>query len=89
MSLLLNLVGGTFKDWITHKTALEKEKATARAKMMSDGINGYSDEFLVLVWSYPLIASFIPSLQPGVRQGFTFLSVLPEWYIGEIGRAHV
>lgn len=82
MSLLLNLVGGTFKDWLSYTTELAKQKQIARSKVMNDGISGYSDEFLVLVWSYPVIASFIPDLQYSVAQGFSFLETMPEWYIG-------
>ena len=82
MSLLLNLVGGTFKDWVSHKSELEKRKAVARIENVSKGIPGYSDEFLIVVWSYPFVASFIPSLQPSVSAGFNFMATMPEWYVG-------
>lgn len=78
---LLNLVGGTVKDWVKSRSKISEVKAVARAQNVSKGIAGYSDEFLVLVWAYPLIASFVPMLQPSVAAGFVHLNSLPEWYV--------
>lgn len=76
--LIGSLVGGTFKDYSVKKGEISEIKAKAQI----EGLNGYSDEYLVLIWSYPVIASFIPSLQPSVAQGMEYLQTLPEWYIG-------
>tara|TARA_R110000737_G_C14623309_1_gene493982 strand:- start:435 stop:752 length:318 start_codon:yes stop_codon:yes gene_type:complete len=81
-SLIANLVGGTFSKYVTKKGEIAEKKAVARIENVSKGISGYSDEYLVLIWSYPVIASFVPSLQPSVEQGMNYLTTLPEWYIG-------
>jgi hypothetical protein len=81
-SLIANLVGGTFSKYVTNKGEIEDKKAVARIENVSKGITGYSDEYLVLIWSYPVIASFVPSLQPSMAEGMTYLETLPDWYVG-------
>jgi hypothetical protein len=81
-AMLLSLMGGTFKDWLSNKQEVEKAKAIARIEHVKNGIPGYSDEYLVLVWSYPFIAAFIPALQPSVEAGFEFMEAMPDWYVG-------
>ena len=80
--LLLSLLGGTFKDWVGSKSKVAEVKAIAKAQNAGKGISGWSDEYLVLVWSYPLIAAFVPELQPSVAAGFEYMDKLPEWYVG-------
>lgn len=80
-SLLLNLAGGTFKDWLSSRQEIDKAKALARIESVKSGIPGYSDEYLVFVWSYPFVAAFVPALQPSVAAGFEFMEQMPEWYI--------
>ena len=78
--LLVSLIGGTFKSWLSHKQELEQKKAVARIENVSKGIPGYSDEFLILVWSYPAIASFMPWLSESAAVGIANFNALPEWY---------
>lgn len=79
-SFVLNLLGGTVKDWITSRSKIEEQKALARIENVRNGIPGWTDEFLVVVWSYPAIASFIPFLAPTVAIGIDNFNQLPEWY---------
>ena len=79
--LLASLVGGGIKNYLVKKGDIAEKKATARIEAVSKGIPGYSDEYLVFVWSYPAVASFIPFLQPTVATGMEFFSTLPEWYV--------
>lgn len=80
-TMLASLMGGTVKDWISHKSQLEQRKAVARIENVSKGIPGWSDEYLIVVWSYPFIAAFIPAMQPSVTGGFSFMDSMPGWYI--------
>jgi len=75
---LTNLVGG----WLTSKQKVSEAKAEAKIARVSQGIPGYSDEFLIFVWSAPFVMSFIPPLQPYAIQGFSILESLPDWYMG-------
>jgi len=79
---LVSLAGGTLKDWVSSKSKINEAKEIAKAENAGKGISGWSDEYLVLVWSYPLIAAFVPALQPSVAAGFEYMSSLPEWYVG-------
>jgi hypothetical protein len=82
ISALLTTGAGGLKDWFGKKSDIAERKAIARIENVSKGIPGYSDEFLLLVWSYPAIASFIPSLQDSVNNGLAYFDALPEWYVG-------
>ncbi len=82
LNLFLNLLGGTVKDWIKTRSEISNKKALARIENVSKGIPGYSDEYLILVWSYPVVAAFIPPLQFSAKAGFEFLHTLPDWYVG-------
>lgn len=46
--------------------------------------NTYKDEYLLLLFSVPLIGAFIPEYQETVLQGFEVLSKTPEWYMMSI-----
>lgn len=43
--------------------------------------NSYKDEFLLILFSIPLIISFIPELQPYVMKGWEMIGKAPEWYL--------
>ncbi|MFV1873478.1 MAG: hypothetical protein ACMZ64_09180 [Oleiphilus sp.] len=80
-SLLSDGVAG-LKSWFGKKADIAERKAIAKIENVSKGIPGYSDEYLVLIWSYPAIASFIPFLQPMVEKGIEHFNALPDWYVG-------
>ena len=82
LSFLTSLAAGSVKDWLTSRNKIAEAKAQAKAQQVQNGIAGWSDEWLVMVWSYPIVGAFIPQLQPYVASGFEFLSGLPDWYIG-------
>lgn len=72
---------GGLREYFSKKGDIAERKAVARIETVSKGIPGYSDEYLILVWSYPAVASFIPILQPSVSAGLAHFNQLPDWYI--------
>ena len=42
--------------------------------------NSWKDEYLLVVFTIPVIMGFIPSLAPYVLEGFKVLDNMPEWY---------
>jgi hypothetical protein len=56
----------------------------ARAAMDVEAMKGmqfsWKDEYLLLLFSVPLILSFFPVTVPWVQAGFAVLSTLPDWY---------
>jgi len=57
---------------------------TARAQMDVEAMKGmafsWKDEYLLLLFSIPLILSFIPGTVVWVEDGFAVLDTLPMWY---------
>ena len=43
--------------------------------------NSYKDEFLLILFSTPLILSFIPQMQDYVVKGWEMLKIVPDWYM--------
>lgn len=80
-SFIANAAAGQLGQWLKTKGEIEERRAVARIEAVSRGIPGYSDELLLIVWGYPMVAAFIPALQPTVTAGFAFLDQLPDWYV--------
>lgn len=43
--------------------------------------SSYKDEFLLILFSVPLILSFIPQMQPYVLKGWEMLDMVPDWFM--------
>lgn len=51
------------------------------ARAQADMATSWKDEYLLILFSIPLILSFFPSTQQVVLDGFTILEKTPEWYM--------
>ena len=64
-------------------------RATSEAdweKIMAQGSNNsWKDEWLVILFSIPLILAFIPGMEGVVQNGFEQLNKMPEWYQYSLG----
>ena len=47
--------------------------------------NSWKDEWLVILFSIPLILAFIPGMEEVVANGFSQLEAMPQWYQYSIG----
>lgn len=69
-------------------TIMEK-KATGEIDWditMAEGSkHSWKDEWLVILFSVPLILAFIPGMEGVVEQGFTQLEQMPDWYQYSLG----
>ncbi|OUU16195.1 MAG: hypothetical protein CBB97_23305, partial [Candidatus Endolissoclinum sp. TMED37] len=45
----------------------------------------WKDEWLVILFSIPLILAFIPGMEGVVEQGFAQLEQMPDWYQYSLG----
>lgn len=83
IALIANLLGGTLTEWVKTKAVTSRIKAEARAKAVSDGIPGWNDEYLVLVWSWPVVAAYIPvdAVQQSAQKGIEIFNSYPDWYV--------
>jgi hypothetical protein len=48
-------------------------------------ISSWKDEWLVILFSIPLILAFIPGMEDIVSRGFQQLEQMPEWYQYSLG----
>jgi hypothetical protein len=73
------------------KATIMKSAATSEAeweKIMAEGTqNSWKDEYLVLLFSIPLILSFLPFewAKEAVTDGFAALEQMPQWYSYTLG----
>ena len=47
--------------------------------------NSWKDEWLVILFSIPLILAFVPNMELVVLNGFEVLEQMPEWYQYSLG----
>ena len=73
------------------KATIMKSAATSEAeweRLMAEGTqNSWKDEYLVLLFSIPLILSFLPFewAKEAVTDGFAALEQMPQWYSYTLG----
>ena len=54
-------------------------------EMAKGSANSWKDEWLTILFSIPLILAFIPGMEDVVKNGFTQLEAMPEWYQYSVG----
>ena len=89
---LISKLGGSYLEGQVEKT---KAKAKAEAQVMVQSSKSiadwetlqarnagqsWKDEYLVILFSIPLILAFVPSTVPFVMEGFAALEQMPDWY---------
>ena len=47
--------------------------------------NSWADEWLVILFSIPLILAFVPGMEEEVANGFAQLNAMPQWYQYSLG----
>jgi len=54
-------------------------------KMADASVSSWKDEWLVILFSIPLILAFIPGMEDIVSRGFQQLEQMPQWYQYSLG----
>jgi hypothetical protein len=67
-----------------HEKQLEQD-ISWEALQARNAASSWKDEYLTIVLTLPLIASFIPPLVPYVEAGFKALEQMPVWYRASLG----
>ncbi len=80
-SLIANIAGGTLGEWVKSKGQVAQEQAKARASAVTNGIPGWSDNWLVIVWSFPFVACYMPGGGEYAAAALAHIDALPEWYV--------
>lgn len=59
------------------------QAGNADAEQIKDNKKSWKDEYIMLIVTLPVVACFIPGLEPYVTAGFKVLyNQVPEWYVG-------
>ena len=71
------------------EAVIMEKKATGEIdwdiEMAKGSSNSWKDEWLTILFSIPLILAFIPGMEDVVKNGFTQLESMPEWYQYSVG----
>ena len=71
------------------EAVIMEKKATGEIdwdlKMADASASSWKDEWLVILFSIPLILAFIPGMEDIVSRGFQQLEQMPEWYQYSLG----
>ena len=71
------------------EAAIMEKKATGEIdwdiEMARASSSSWKDEWLVVLFSIPLILAFIPGMEGIVQNGFEQLNKMPEWYQYSLG----
>lgn len=83
---------------LEHELTLEKAKTDSQVKKIQTSQeadiaweqtsldqSGWKDEFLLILYSIPLVLCFIPEYATYVESGFAILEQTPEWYQYSLG----
>jgi hypothetical protein len=81
-SALIGPISGALSKWQEQRGEVKAARHTATIARIEAGESSWKDEYLVIIWSYPVISGFIPGLQDSTMAGFTFMAGLPPWYVG-------
>jgi hypothetical protein len=84
-------LAGIGKQWMQNKAAENQAKHDRRLTVIKGEINwdeqamlnaqsSWKDEYLLVIFSIPLVGAFIPDLVPHMMAGFEALDKMPEWY---------
>ena len=71
------------------EAVIMEKKATGEIdwdlEMAKGSHSSWKDEWLVILFSIPLILAFIPGMEGVVQNGFEQLNKMPEWYQYSLG----
>jgi hypothetical protein len=83
---------------LEHQLALERAKTESQVKKIQTSQEadiaweqtsldqaGWKDEFLLLLYSIPLVLCFLPEYSQYVERGFAILDQTPDWYQYSLG----
>jgi hypothetical protein len=82
LTALISPVTSVIGNWQERRKQVVQTRHEARLERIRAQKGDWKDEFLLVIWSAPLLCSFIPSLQENAFRAFRYISELPDWYMG-------
>ena len=91
---IANLASGYLKNKAEEKQAVHERKlemikqdANWENIQATNSGTSWKDEWFTLLFSVPLVMAFVPEMVPVVKDGFTVLENMPEFYKAFLGAA--
>lgn len=85
MTALTTMIGPVFNmvgKWQERRGQVAQASHEAKLERIKSQRGDWKDEFLIIIWSAPLLLSFVPSLQDNAFRAFDYMAKLPDWYMG-------
>lgn len=82
LTVLTGPVANMVGSWQARRAQVSVAKHEANLKRIEQQKGDWKDEFLIIIWSAPLLCAFIPALQDNAFRAFEYMSKLPDWYMG-------
>jgi hypothetical protein len=77
-------VANAIGTWQQRRGQVAAAKHEARLKAIESHARDWKDDWLIVVWSYPMVSMFAPitAVQEATFRAMDRLGLLPEWYLG-------
>ena len=84
LTTLVGPVANAVSEWQSRKAQVSQAKHEAKLEAIKAQRSDWKDEFLIVIWSYPMISCFIPydPVQQATFAALDKVGLLPEWYLG-------
>lgn len=82
LTTLIGPVASIVGKWQDRRAQVAQAQHEAKIERIRAQKGDWKDEFLLLIWSTPILISFVPPLQPTAFAAFDYMKELPEWYMG-------
>ena len=84
LTALVGPVANAVSTWQSRKAQVAHAKHEAKLERIRSQAGDWKDEFLIVLWSYPMISIFLPFdvIQQSALDGLEKVGQLPQWYLG-------
>ena len=84
LTTLVGPIANAVSAWQSRKSQVANAKHEAKLERIRSQHNDWKDEFLIVIWSYPMISCFIPyePIQQTTFDALDKVGLLPQWYLG-------
>lgn len=82
LTALIAPVTSMVSNWQAARSQVSAAKHEAKLERIKAQQGDWKDEFLIIIWSAPLMCGFIPPLQDTAFRAFDYMEKLPPWYMG-------
>jgi hypothetical protein len=77
-------VANAVGKWQERRSQVAQAKHESKLERIRNLSSDWKDEWLIIIWSYPMISMFIPidAIQQATFDAMDKIGLLPEWFVG-------